>query len=212
MIQWPLKTKLYVSSEPFFQLMSKGNHVHCILTPCFIQVYFEPDNNSLLSGMATVNLESLMVTAYNMKLKETPFYHSHLIHSPSMPVNPYTADLETVDRIKYGSGYGGSGYWWQLDILVHISGLHTHDDLMVSQHFFLLELEISGSIFKGMEGKILSIYHNIDWCCDIHKTWSLSEINCIHWLHKVTFCHRWRWLSDDLVTAVRFSLICGSII
>jgi hypothetical protein len=59
----------------------------------------------------TVNLESLMVTAYNMKLKGTPFFHSHLIPSPRMPVNPYTADLETVDRIKYGSGYGGSGYW-----------------------------------------------------------------------------------------------------
>ncbi len=28
------------------------NHVHCILTPCFIQVYFEPENNSLLSGMS----------------------------------------------------------------------------------------------------------------------------------------------------------------
>jgi len=28
-----------------------------------------------------------------------------------MPVNPYMADLKTVDRIKYGSGYGGSGYW-----------------------------------------------------------------------------------------------------
>ena len=59
----------------------------------------------------TVNLESLMVTAYNMKLKATPFYNSHLIPSPRMPVNPYTADLKTVDRIKYGSGYGGSGYW-----------------------------------------------------------------------------------------------------
>ncbi len=59
----------------------------------------------------TVNLENLMVTAYNMKIKATPFYHSHLIPSPSMPANPYTADLEKVDRIKYGSGYGGSGYW-----------------------------------------------------------------------------------------------------
>jgi hypothetical protein len=59
----------------------------------------------------TVNLESLMVTAYNMKLKTTPFYHSHMIPSPRIPVNPYTADLKTVDRIKYGSGFGGSSYW-----------------------------------------------------------------------------------------------------
>ena len=59
----------------------------------------------------TVNLESLMVTAYNMKLKATPFYHSHQIPSPRMPVNPYTADLKTVDRIKYGPGFRGSNYW-----------------------------------------------------------------------------------------------------
>ncbi len=59
----------------------------------------------------TVNLENLMVEAYNLKIKETPFYNSHLIPSPSMPVNPYMADLKTVDRIKCGPGYGGSGYW-----------------------------------------------------------------------------------------------------
>jgi len=59
----------------------------------------------------TVNLESLMVTAYNMKIKETPFNNSHLIQSPSVPENPYSADLKTVDKIKYGSGFGGSGYW-----------------------------------------------------------------------------------------------------
>ena len=59
----------------------------------------------------TVNLESLMVAAYNMKIKETPFYGSHLIPSPGVPDNPYSADLKTVDRIKYGSGFGYSGYW-----------------------------------------------------------------------------------------------------
>jgi hypothetical protein len=59
----------------------------------------------------TVNLESLMVTAYNLKIKETPFYNSHLISSPGVPENPYSADFKTVDKIKYGSGYGGSGYW-----------------------------------------------------------------------------------------------------
>lgn len=61
----------------------------------------------------TVNLENLMVTAYNLKLKATPFYHTHRMPSPSVPDNPYVADLKTVDTIKYGSGYGygGSGCW-----------------------------------------------------------------------------------------------------
>ncbi|MGV7223067.1 MAG: ribonuclease H-like domain-containing protein [Nitrospinales bacterium] len=59
----------------------------------------------------TVNLEYLMVTAYNMKLKATPFYHSHQISLPRIPMNPYTADLKTVDRIKYGSGFMHSNYW-----------------------------------------------------------------------------------------------------
>ena len=59
----------------------------------------------------TVNLEYLMVTAYNLKIKETLFNNSHLIPSPSVPDNPYSADLETVNRIKIGSGFGHSGYW-----------------------------------------------------------------------------------------------------
>jgi uncharacterized protein YprB with RNaseH-like and TPR domain len=59
----------------------------------------------------TVNLETLMVTAYNRKIEETPFYRSHNIPSPGIPGNPYSVDLKTVDRIKYGSGFGYSGYW-----------------------------------------------------------------------------------------------------
>ncbi len=48
----------------------------------------------------TINLENLMVTAYNMKLKDTPFYEIHLIEEFPPPANPYGVDLETVDRIK----------------------------------------------------------------------------------------------------------------
>ena len=59
----------------------------------------------------TVNLENLMVAAYNMKLKDTPFFNSHQLSSPIIPENPYSADLGTVDRIKYGSGIGYSNYW-----------------------------------------------------------------------------------------------------
>ena len=48
----------------------------------------------------TVTLENLMITAYNMKLKDTPFYDTHLITDSPPPVIPYSADLATVDRIK----------------------------------------------------------------------------------------------------------------
>jgi hypothetical protein len=53
----------------------------------------------------TVTLENLMVTAYNMKLKDTPFYETHLIEEPTLPVNPFSADLATVDGIKNGFIY-----------------------------------------------------------------------------------------------------------
>jgi len=59
----------------------------------------------------TVNLENLMVSAYNLKLKETPFYNTHRLSLPIIPENPHVADLETVDRIKYGSGFVHSNYW-----------------------------------------------------------------------------------------------------
>ena len=51
----------------------------------------------------TVTLENLMVTAYNMKLKDTPFYETHLIEKPTLSVNPIRADLATIDRIKSSS-------------------------------------------------------------------------------------------------------------
>lgn len=59
----------------------------------------------------TINLENLMITAYNMKLKETPFYETHFIEDPTFPVNPYSADLATVDRIKNSSQYWLSDQW-----------------------------------------------------------------------------------------------------
>jgi uncharacterized protein YprB with RNaseH-like and TPR domain len=56
----------------------------------------------------TVTLENLMVTAYNMKLQQTPFYDTHLIEDPILPVNPFSADLATVDMIN------NSSHYWQL--------------------------------------------------------------------------------------------------
>ena len=60
----------------------------------------------------TINLENLMVTAYNLKLKDTPFYDTHLIADSPPPVNPYSTDLATVDRIKNSSQYWQSQQWY----------------------------------------------------------------------------------------------------
>jgi hypothetical protein len=51
-----------------------------------------------------VNLETLMVLSYNLKLKETPFNESHQLELPSSPEIPFKADLETTDRIKRAMG------------------------------------------------------------------------------------------------------------
>jgi len=53
----------------------------------------------------TVTLENLMVAAYNLKLRETPFYQELLMPDSMAPANPYEADLKTVDRIKNNSRY-----------------------------------------------------------------------------------------------------------
>jgi uncharacterized protein YprB with RNaseH-like and TPR domain len=47
----------------------------------------------------TISLENLMVTAYNLKIKETPFYKDLLIEASRPPANPFRADLATKDRI-----------------------------------------------------------------------------------------------------------------
>jgi hypothetical protein len=60
----------------------------------------------------TTNLENLMVTVYNMKLKETPFYDTHFIEDPTLPVNPFRVDLATVDKIKNSSQYWQSQQWY----------------------------------------------------------------------------------------------------
>lgn len=60
----------------------------------------------------TVTLENLMVTAYNIKLQQTPFYDKLLIAETLPPANPYRVDLETVGRIKSGSQYWQSRQWY----------------------------------------------------------------------------------------------------
>lgn len=48
----------------------------------------------------TVNLEALMVLAYNRKVAETPFGPSLLLPTPTAPPIPFTADLPTVNRLR----------------------------------------------------------------------------------------------------------------
>ena len=63
----------------------------------------------------TLNLEKLIVTAYNIKLRQTPFYNTHLVEEPTLPGNPFRADLVTVDKIKNGFIYSES-YWFFRDV------------------------------------------------------------------------------------------------
>jgi len=60
----------------------------------------------------TITLESLMVTAYNLKLKETPFYENLLTIDSRPPVNPFRVDLATVDKIKRSPPFWQSQQWY----------------------------------------------------------------------------------------------------
>ena len=46
-----------------------------------------------------VNLEMLMVKAYNMKLKETPFLETHRLDLPSPVENLFEADSAIVKKL-----------------------------------------------------------------------------------------------------------------
>ncbi len=48
-----------------------------------------------------VNLEKLMIAAYNMKIADTPFSVSNRLADPEAPPIPFTADRETVERLTY---------------------------------------------------------------------------------------------------------------
>jgi uncharacterized protein len=50
----------------------------------------------------TVNLENLMVAAYNMKIQSTPFSSTRLLPDPVSPSIPFQADRKTVERLAYG--------------------------------------------------------------------------------------------------------------
>jgi hypothetical protein len=46
-----------------------------------------------------LNLETLLVEAYNRKIQETPFALSHRLPVPPGPTNPFAADAETVRQL-----------------------------------------------------------------------------------------------------------------
>ena len=47
-----------------------------------------------------VNLETLMVLAYNLKIADTPFAKTHLIPLPQLPEIPFKPHRQTVEKIK----------------------------------------------------------------------------------------------------------------
>lgn len=53
-----------------------------------------------------VNLEPLMVYAYNLKLKETPFANTHRLPAPTAPKLPFKADTQTIKRVL------SKNYWY----------------------------------------------------------------------------------------------------
>ena len=60
-----------------------------------------------------VNLEALMVLAYNLKLKDTPFIGVNELPEPVVPEIPFKGDAETIERIKVEktAAFSGRGYW-----------------------------------------------------------------------------------------------------
>lgn len=57
-----------------------------------------------------VNLETLLVKAYNLKIMETPFAESLRLPLPSSPELPFTADRKTINRIKLANPWLGQGF------------------------------------------------------------------------------------------------------
>jgi uncharacterized protein len=53
-----------------------------------------------------VNLECLMVRAYNLKLTGTPFAESHNLEEPALPQIPFQPDVETIEKIRRATGWG----------------------------------------------------------------------------------------------------------
>ena len=68
--------------------------------------YIINDNKKALESllayniMDAINLEKLMVLAFNLKLQQTPFYEDYRISIPSMPILPVSPDVKTIEMIR----------------------------------------------------------------------------------------------------------------
>jgi uncharacterized protein YprB with RNaseH-like and TPR domain len=58
-----------------------------------------------------VSLETLLTIAYNKKIAETPFRHSHYLQMPDEPALPFAADLDTIRRIQNQKAYAWNYGW-----------------------------------------------------------------------------------------------------
>lgn len=58
-----------------------------------------------------VNLETLLLMAYNLKVKQTPFANSHRLPLPAPPELPFQADRETIERLKPRFPWPAAGGW-----------------------------------------------------------------------------------------------------
>jgi hypothetical protein len=57
-----------------------------------------------------VNLETLLVLAYNLKLKETPFHDALRLSLPAPPELPFRADTKTINRIRTETAWHGGAF------------------------------------------------------------------------------------------------------
>ncbi len=55
-----------------------------------------------------VNLETLLVTAYNLKIRPTPFAERNRLPTPVAPELPFRADRETIARLRRDNPWLGS--------------------------------------------------------------------------------------------------------
>lgn len=68
--------------------------------------YYHNNNSKALETLLayniedTVNLETLMVMAYNLKIRETPFGKTHALPLPQKPFIPFKAHPPTIARLK----------------------------------------------------------------------------------------------------------------
>ena len=73
--------------------------------------YSQSGSQKILDTLLSYNvqdavvLEQLLTTAYNLKLKTTPFGDSNWLADTVVPVNPYRADVETIENLKQEGGY-----------------------------------------------------------------------------------------------------------